>query len=414
MDVLHPCVAGLDVHKRTVVACVRRVGEGGRVWSEVRTFDTATRHLEALRAWLQAEGVTHVAMESTGVFWKPVYNCLEEHFAQVLLVNARDIKQVPGRKTDVKDSEWIAQLLQFGLLRGSFVPARTQRELRDLTRHRTTLVEEHTRVVNRLHKVLQDANIKLSSVASDILGVSGRQMIEALGRGEDDPVVLAELARRRLRGKIPQLRAALEGQVREHHRFLLRMLLEQLDFLARAIDELTRHITEVADPPVRAAVALLTTIDGVGQRVAETIAAELGTTMAPFPSPKHCASWAGVCPGNHESAGKRKSGKTSKGNRWLRRALAEAAWAAARTKGTYLAAQFRRIAHRRGKRRAIVAVSHTLLVASYHIIAKGVPYTDLGADHFDRLQPERLTRYHVTKLRSLGYQVTLAPLENAA
>lgn len=414
MDVLHPCVAGLDVHKQTVVACVRRVGEGGRVWSEVRTFDTATRHLEALRAWLQAESVTHVAMESTGVFWRPVYNCLEEHFAQVLLVNARDIKQVPGRKTDVKDSEWIAQLLQFGLLRGSFVPPRRQRERRDLTRHRTTLVEEHTRVVNRLHKVLQGANIKLSSVVSDILGVSGRQMIEALGRGEDDPAVLAELARRRLRGKIPQLRAALEGHVREHHRFLLRMLLEQLDFLAHAIEQLDHRITEVADPPVQAAVALLTTIDGVGQRVAETIAAELGTTMTPFPSHKHCASWAGICPGNNESAGKRKSGRTSKGNRWLRRALAEAAWAAARTRGTYLGAQFRRIARRRGKRRAIVAVSHSLLVASYHMLATGLPYNDLGADHFDRLQPERLTRYHVSKLRSLGYKVTLAPLEDAA
>ena len=414
MDVLHPCVAGLDVHKQTVVACVRRIGEAGRVWTEVRTFDTATRHLEALRAWLQAEGVTHVALESTGVFWKPVYNCLEEHFDQVLLVNARDIKQVPGRKTDVRDSEWIAQLLQFGLLRGSFVPARRQRELRDLTRHRTTLVEEHTRVVNRLHKVLQDANIKLSSVASDILGVSGRQMIEALGRGEDDPAVLAEFARRRLRGKIHQLRAALDGQVREHHRFLLRMLLEQLDFLAQNIDHLSRRIEAVAGPPVQAAVALLTTIDGVGQRVAETIAAELGTSMSPFPSHKHCASWAGVCPGNHQSAGKRRSGKTSKGNRWLRRALAEGAWAAARTKGTYLAAHFRRIARRRGKRRAIVAVSHTLLVASYHILAKRIPYTDLGADHFDRLQPERLTRYLVTKLRALGFKVTLAPLEDAA
>jgi transposase len=414
MDVLHPCVAGLDVHKQTVVACVRRVGDGGRVWSAVRTFDTATRHLEALRAWLQAEGVTHVAMESTGVFWTPVYNCLEEHFAQVLLVNARDIKQVPGRKTDVKDSEWIAQLLQFGLLRGSFVPPRRQRELRDLTRHRTTMVEEHTRVVNRLHKVLQGANIKLSSVVSDILGVSGRQMIEALGRGEDDPGVLAELARRRLRGKIPQLRTALEGQVREHHRFLLRLLVEQLDFLAHTLEQLDRRIAEVADPPVQAAVALLTTINGVGPRVAQTIAAELGTVMTPFPSPKHCASWAGVCPGNNESAGKRKSGKTSKGNRWLRRALAEAAWAAARTNGTYLGAQFRRIARRRGKRRAIVAVSHTVLVASYHMLAKGIPYTDLGADHFDRLHPERLTRYHISKLRSLGYNVTLTPLEDAA
>jgi len=414
MDVIHACVAGLDVHKETVVACVRRIGEGGRVWKEVRTFETATRHLEALRTWLQAEGVTHVAMESTGVFWKPVYNCLEEHFEQVLLVNARDIKQVPGRKTDVKDSEWLAQLLQFGLLRGSFVPPRKQRELRDLTRHRTTLVQEYNRVVNRLHKVLQDANIKLSSVASDILGVSGRQMIEALGRGEEDPAVLAELARRRLRGKIPQLRVALEGRVREHHRFLLRLLLEQLDFLTQAIDQLSQRITEMADPPVQAAVALLTTINGVGQRVAETIAAELGTSMTPFPSHKHCASWAGVCPGNNESAGKRKSGKTSKGNRWLRRALAEAAWAASHTKGTYLAAHFRRIARRRGNKRAIVAVSHTLLIVMYHMLSKQLPYADLGADYFDRLQPERLTRYYLTKLRSLGFKVTLAPLEEAA
>jgi len=413
MEVLHACVAGLDVHKDTVVACVRRVGEGGRVWKEVRTFQTATRHLEALRGWLQAQGVTHVAMESTGVFWRPVYNCLEEHFEQVLLVNARDIKQVPGRKTDVKDSEWIAQLLQFGLVRGSFVPPRPQRELRDLTRHRTTLVQEHNRVVNRLHKVLQDANIKLSSVVSDILGVSGRGMIEALGRGEDDPAALAELARRRLRGKIPQLRVALEGQVREHHRFLLRLLLEQLDFLAEAIEEVSQRIVEVSDPPVQAAVALLTTINGVGQRVAETIAAELGTQMTPFPTHKHCASWAGICPGNNESAGKRRSGKTSKGNRWLRRALAEAAWAASHTKGTYLAAHFRRIARRRGSKRAIVAVSHTLLIIIYHMLSKQLPYSELGADHFDRLQPERLTRYHLTKLHSLGYKVTIVPLEAA-
>jgi transposase len=414
MEVIHRCVAGLDVHKETVVACVRRIGEGGRVWKEIRTFDTATRHLDALRTWLQSEGVTHVAMESTGVFWKPVYNCLEEHFEQVLLVNAQHIKQVPGRKTDVKDSEWIAQLLQFGLLRGSFVPLREQRELRDLTRHRTTLVEEHTRTVNRLHKVLQSANIKLSSVVSDILGASGRDMITALGRGEDDPAVLAELARRRLRGKIPQLRLALEGQVREHHRFLLRMLLEQIDFLSEAIDQLSQRIAEVSGPPVQAAVALLTTIDGVGQRVAETIAAELGTDMTPFPSHKHCASWAGLCPGNNESAGKRKAGKTSKGNRWLRRALTEAAWAASRRKGTYLAAQFHRIARRRGARRAIVAVAHTLLIITYQMLSKNLPYSDLGADHFDRLQPDRLRRYHLSKLQALGYDVTLTPTQEAA
>jgi len=298
-----------------------------RFSKQVRTFSTMTHNLQALLAWLQQEEVTHVAMESTGILWKPIYNILEEGQFTLLVVNARHIKQVPGRKTDVKDCEWIAQLLQCGLLRGSFVPARWQRELRDLTRHRTKLTQEHTQVVNRLHCILQDANIKLSSVATDILGASGRDMIEALKRGEDDPKQLAELARGRLRGKIPQLRVALEGLVREHHRYLLGMLLHQLDFLEQNIEQISQRIEEVSPEDFRAAVRLVSTAHGVQQRVAENVLAETGIEMSQFPSAKHISSWAGVCPGNNESAGKRKSGKTAKGNRWLRGALGEAAWA---------------------------------------------------------------------------------------
>jgi transposase len=413
MEVMYESVSGLDVHKKTVVACVRRVGAGGRVWKEVRTFATMTQNLLALKAWLKEHGVTHVAMESTGILWRPVYNLLEDDFT-VLVVNARHLKQVPGRKTDVKDCEWIAQLLQGGLLRGSFVPPRDRRELRDLTRHRVKLVQQHTQVVNRLHAVLQDANIKLSSVATNILGVSGREMIEALQRGDDDPEQLAELARGRLRAKLPQLRTALEGQVREHHRFLLAMLVDQLDYLAAAIDKVGQRIEAISSPSFRAAVELLTTADGIQQRTAETVLAEIGTDMAPFRTHKHLSSWAGTCPGNNESAGKRKSGKTPKGNRWLRGALGEAAWAASHKKNTYLAAQFRRLAARRGKKRAIVALSHTLLVAIYHMLRQHTVYTELGADHFQRLDPERITRYHVAKLRALGHQVQLIPVDSAA
>jgi transposase len=413
MEVMYQSVSGLDVHKKTVVACVRRVGEGGRVWKEVRTFATMTQNLLALTAWLKEHGVTHVAMESTGILWRPVYNLLEDDFT-VLVVNARHLKQVPGRKTDVKDCEWIAQLLQCGLLRGSFVPPRDRRELRDLTRHRVKLVQQHTQGVNRLHAVLQDANIKLSSVATNILGVSGREMIEALQRGDDDPEQLAELARGRLRAKLPPLRTALEGQVREHHRFLLAMLLDQLDYLAAAIEKVSQRIEAISSPSFRAAVELLTTADGIQQRTAETVLAEIGTDMAPFRTHKHLSSWAGTCPGNNESAGKRKSGKTPKGNRWLRGALGEAAWAASHKKNTYLAAQFRRLAARRGKKRAIVALSHTLLVAIYHMLRRHTAYTELGADHFQRLDPERITRYHVGKLQALGHQVKLIPVETAA
>ena len=285
----------------------------------------------------------------------------------------------------MKDCEWIAHLLQCGLLRGSFVPARTQRELRDLTRHRTKLVQQHTQTVNRLHAVLPDANIKLSSVATDIMGVSRREMIEALQRGEEDPEQLAELARGRLRAKIPELRVALEGLVRDHHRFLLKLVLDQLDFLTTTIDQLSQRIQEISPQPFQEAVRLLSTADGIQQRTAENVLAETGTDMAQFPSAKHISSWAAVCPGNNESAGKRKSGKTAKGNRWLRGALGEAAWAASHTKDTYLGAQFRRIRARRGTKRAVVAVSHTLLIAIYHMLRTNTAYKDLGSDHFDRL-----------------------------
>jgi transposase len=413
MEMLYRNVCGLDVHKKTVVACVRRLGKGDHVWKEVRTFATMTHNLRALVAWLEQEGVTHVAMESTGILWKPIYNLLEEHFT-VLVVNARHLKQVPGRKTDVKDCEWIAHLLQCGLLRGSYVPSRTYRELRDLTRHRTKLVQQHTQTVNRLHAVLQDANIKLSSVASDILGVSGRDMIDALQRGDDDPVELAEMARGRLRAKIPQLRVALDGMVRDHHRYLLTVVLDQLDYLSRTIDQLSQRIEEISPPSFRDAVRLVSTVDGIQQRTAENILAETGIDMAQFPSAKHLSSWAGICPGNNESAGKRKSGKTPKGNRWLRGALGEAASAAARTKATYLAAHFRRIAGRRGKKRAVVAVAHTQLIAIYHMLRTNTPYTDLGPDHFERIDPLRLTRHHVQKLQALGYTVTLEPAKEAA
>jgi transposase len=413
MDVMFESVAGLDVHKKTVVVCVRRVGAGGRVWKEVRTFSTMTHNLQALAAWLKEHRVTHVAMESTGILWRPVYNLLEDDFT-VLVVNARHLKQVPGRKTDVKDCEWIAQLLQCGLLRASFVPPRDRRELRELTRHRVKLVQQHTQVVNRLHAVLQDANIKLSSVASNILGASGRDMLEALQRGDDDPAQLAELARGRLRAKLPQLRLALEGQVREHHRFLLALLLDQLDYLAAAIEKLSARISEITSPSFRAAVELLTTADGIQQRIAETILAEIGTDTTPFPTHKHLCSWAGVCPGNNESAGKRKSGKTPKGNRWVRGALGEAAWAASHKKDTYLAAQFRRLAPRRGKKRAIVAVGHSQLVAIYYMLQRQTPYADLGAAHFERLDPDRLIRYHLTKLEALGRHLKLVPIEDAA
>jgi transposase len=407
MENIFPCCAGLDIHKKSVEACVRRLEPTGQMHHQTRHWGTMTRDLLAMADWMAAQGVTHVAMESTGVYWKPIYNILESRFT-VLLVNARHLKQVPGRKSDVRDCQWIAQLLQHGLVKGSFIPPRTQRELRDLTRHRTQLVEEKTRTVNRLHKVLEDANIKLASVATDILGVSGRAMLEALMEGQEDPVQLADLAQRQLRGKIPELEKALEGHLTEHHRFLLRLLWKELAQQEELIAELDTKIEEQTRPFANE-IERLDAVPGVDRRVAEVVLAEVGSDVKPFPTHSHMASWAGVCPGNEESAGKRRRQRITPGNRWLKRTLVQAAWAASHTKNTYLASQYRRLAGRRGKKRALVAVGHSMLVIFYHMLKERTTYKNLGGDFFDRLEPERLTRYYVKRLKDLGHKVTLEP-----
>ena len=412
METIYPRCAGRDVHKATVVACIRLAEPTGRARDLVRTFGTMTGERRALADWLAAHGVTHVAMESTGVYWKPVFNLLEERFT-VLLVHPRHITQVPGRKTDVTDSQWIAQLLQHGLLHGSFVPPRPIRELRDLTRQRSQLIAAKAAVANRIQKVLEDANIKLGSVATDVLGASGRALIRALIDGCEDPGQLAELARRRLRQKLPALRLALQGQVRAHHRFLLRMLMEHLEGLERLIGQLSRRIEE-ATAPWAAGIARLVTIPGIDRRTAEVLLAEIGPDMGPFPSAGHLASWAGMSPGNHQSGGKRRAGHPTQGDRWLRAVLTPAAWAASHTKGTYLAAQFRRLAGHRGKKRALVAVGHTLLTIVYQVLKRGTSDQELGADYLARLDPERTKRGLVKRLEQLGYKVTLEPRPEAA
>lgn len=406
MDTLHPCCAGLDIHKEVVVACVRKALSGGKVHQEVRTFRTETGGLLALADWLTDEGVTHAAMESTGVYWKPVWNILDG-VAELLLVNAEHIKKVPGRKTDVKDAPWIAELLQHGLLKASFVPERPMRELRDLTRQRVQLVRQKVQVANRIQKTLEDANIKLASVATDILGVSGRAMIRAIIAGEGDPVVLADLARQRLRAKVPQLQEALLGEVTEHHRFLLKMLLEQVEFLEGHIARLSSRITEVLPAPFTEAVTRLETIPGIDRRAAENIVAEIGADLRPFPSAGHLASWVGICPGNRESAGKRRSGRTTKGNSWLRVTLVQCAWAASHTKETYLSAQYKRLAARRGKKRALVAVGHTLLGVVYAVLKKKGTYQERGADYLDRQDKEKVTARLLKRLETLGVKVTV-------
>jgi transposase len=346
-------------------------------------------------------------MESTGVYWRPIYNLLEGLFT-LLVVNAQHIKAVPGRKTDVKDAEWIADLLRHGLLRGSFIPSRPQRHLRDLTRHRTLLVQERARTINRLQTVLEDANIKLASVVTDIRGVSARAMLEAMIAGEQDVSVLAALARGRLRAKRQELAEALQGHFLPHHSFLLTEHLGHMDYLDEAIERVSATIAaHLAEE--QAAIALLDTIPGVSQRTAEILIAEIGTDMSRFPSAKHLASWAGMCPGQYESAGKRRSGKTRKGSRWLRQVLVEAAQVAAKTKETYVAAQYRRLAARRGKKRALIALGHSLLVMVYHILIRKQPYQDLGAAHFDTLERHRVERRLVQRLERLGYQVVLQP-----
>lgn len=420
---------GLDVHKETVAACVRVPGPEGRV-ADVRVFGTMTGELLGLADWLTSHGVTHVAIESTGVFWKPVYYVLEERFT-VLLVNPAHMKNVPGRKTDVKDCEWIAQLLEYGLLRASFVPPVPIRELRDLTRYRRSLIDERGRGVNRLQKFLQDAGIKLSSVASDVMGKSGRAMVEALVAGTTDAEVLADLARGRLRKKIPDLRRALVGRFGEHHRFLVGEILDHVDDLERRIEKLSARIAQriaeepppdtspgapaaggtpsVPPPPtIEQAIGRLDQITGVERRTAEEIIAELGTNMRQFPTPEQCASWAGICPGNDESAGKRRSGRTRKGDKHLRRALVQAALAAAHTENSYLGAQYHHLVGRCGHKRAVVAVAHSILIITWHLLSKNVAYTDLGADYFRQRDRERLTRRHTQALEKLGYTVSLS------
>jgi transposase len=415
MDIVLDRVAGLDVHHKTVVCAVRLRQPSGKLVREVRTFGTMTRDLRALADYLGDHGVTHAAMEATGVLWKPIWNVLEaapkgsgRSSLTLLLVNPRHLKKVPGRKTDVSDAEWISHLLSCGLLKGSFVPSRAVRNLRDLTRLRAQLADEHTRVANRVHKVLHDANCKLGAVASDVLGKSGRSILAALLDGEDDPEQLAELALGRLRKKIPQLRLALEASFSEHHRFVLRRHLSHLNHLESQEDKLTGRIEKLAEEMLAPdKQARLLKIPGVDRKTMENVLAEIGPDMNVFPDERHLASWTGICPGNEETAGKRLRSRTRKGNRWLRRALSEAAWAASHSKESYLAAQFRRVAARRGRKRALLAVGHSLLTIVYCLLKRDVEYEDLGADWFDRMQPEQLRRYLVRRLERLGFAVTL-------
>lgn len=402
MQVLHERCCGLDVHKKTVVACVI-TPEG----QETKSFGSTTKELLRMGDWLLERGVTHVAMESTGVYWQPVYNLLEGTGLELLVVNAQHIKAVPGKKTDVGDAEWIADLLRHGLLQGSFIPDRPQRELRELVRSRRVLIRQRAEVVNRIQKVMEGANIKLSSVVSDVLGASGRAMLEGIIQGRLDAKELASLAQGKLKGKRAELEAALEGRVDEHLRFMLKSYLRQVDFLEGEIALLDEEV-ERRMSPFQKALEQVDGVTGVGRRGAEEIVAAIGTDMGRFPTDAHISSWAKLCPGNNESAGKRKSGSIGHGDPWLRSALVEAAWATVRTR-TYLSAQFHRLAPRIGAKRAIVAVAHSILVIIYHILKDGVPYHDLGHDYFQRRNPERVRHRAVCQLESLGYNVILEP-----
>lgn len=412
MEVLHQTCAGLDVHAKTVVACLNKGGK-----KEIRTFSTMTEDLLVMSDWLVSAGCTNVAMESTGVYWKPVFNLLEG-VVTVILVNAQHVKAVPGRKTDVRDCEWLGDLLRHGLLQASFIPPLEIRELRELTRYRQTLVKEQATLANRIQRLLEGGNIKLSQVASDILGVSGRAMLKQLATGERDAGKLASLAKGALKRKEAELRRALNGGLTTAQRFVLAELIgrvEELDAaLARVNQEIEREVGMSANPLLGKAIELLQTIPGIGERVAQVIVAEIGLEMNRFPSEKHLASWAGVCPGNWESAGKRKSGKTTKGNRHLRTALVQAAWAATHMKATYLSAQYRRLVKHKGKQRALVAVGHSLLVIVYHVLAKQTSYQELGGDYFDKQNVESQRKLFVRKLEMLGVKVTIEELPMAA
>ncbi len=443
MELTYTHCAGLDVHKKTVVGCCITPGTKNQVNIVTRSFSTMTVGLLELSDWLNSQGIQQVAMESTGEYWKPVYNLLESSF-EVLVVNAQHMKNVPGRKTDVKDAQWIAELLRHGLLRGSFIPPLPQRDLRDLTRQRTNLVQERARVVNRLQKTLEWANLKLACVATDITGVSARQILAAIVDGQENVQALCELAKGALRNKRQELEQALSGRVREHHRFLIAQHLIHLDFLSEQIAifdaKITEHIQAQtltppdAEPPTQshssssdretisencplsweAAVALLDTIPGVARATAELLLAEIGIDMSRFPSAAHLARWARVCPGNNESAGKQFSGRTGQGNSWLRSGLIQAANAASRCKNTYLAAVYQRLAARRGRKRAIVAVAHRILTAAYHMLSTGQPYRDLGVSYLNQPQKLHLLKRMRSRLEQLGYKVTLEPEPSAA
>jgi transposase len=407
METLVERGCGLDVHQATVVACLLIVLTNGKVHKQIRTFGTTTRELLALREWLLSQGCTHVAMESTGVYWKPVYAVLEgEGTFKIVVANAQHVKKVPGRKTDVKDAEWIAELLCHGLLRSSFVPPKPVRELRDLTRYRRKLVESQVAERNRLLKLLESANIKLASVAADVFGVSGRLMLRALIVGKTTPQEMAELAKGLLRKKMSELELALEGKLEEHHRFLLRLQLDRLDAADKDLVVLEQRIQEKLKP-YEAQLTLLDEIPGVDWKVAAAIIAELGVDMSVFQNVLQAASWAGVSPGNHESAGKRKSSRIPKGNVYLKTALVEAATAATKAKGTYLRDKFYRLKARRGYKRAVVAVAHKILVAIYHMLSHQVCYNELGDLYLDKLNKHTLTRNLVHRLERLGYAVTL-------
>ena len=405
MDVVNERCAGPDVHKRTVVACVRIAGLGGgrRREKATRTFGTAMAGLEALRDWLAGHGVTRVAMESTGVYWRPVYTVLEPDF-ELMLVNPRHVKHLPGRKTDVKDCEWLAQLLEHGLLRGSFIPPAPVRDLRDLTRRRKSLSRDRGKEISRVAKTLELANVKLGSVVTDIMGVTGRAILKAMIEGEEDPRVLAGLARGSLCRKRKELAEAVPGLLRDHHRFLLREQLATIDHLSDRIARLGARIEEVTRP-FSAALDLLESVPGVRRRSAEAILAETGDDMSKFPTAGHFASWARVCPGNHESAGKRRPVSTGRGNQWLRDALSQVAWGAVRTKGSYYRALYHRHKARGGPKKAIVVVQHAILVAVWHMFARGVLHEDLGADHFQTHDKKRQTRYLLRRLHNLGVDV---------
>jgi transposase len=407
VETIVKCGCGLDVHKDSVVGCVRLVEPAGTAKKELRTFGTTTGELLKLSDWLSDNQVTHVAMESTGVYWKPIWNILEGSF-QLLLVNAQHIKMVPGRKTDVKDCEWIAELLRHGLLKSSFVPDRSERELRELVRYRTTVVRERASEVNRIQKTLEGANIKLGSVASNVLGKSGRRMLEALVAGSTDAQAMADLAKGALRRKIPDLERALRGVVGEHQRLLLAEQLAHIDYLDEGIERLSGQIKERV-APFEEAIECLDKVPGINRLMAEALIAEIGTDMSRFPTAGHLASWAGMAPGNNESAGKRLSGKTRKGSKWLRSALVEAAQTASRKNDSYLAAQFSRLARRRGKKRAAIAVGHSILVIVYNLLKEHSVYHDLGYTYFDERDKEAIKRSLINRLAGLGCKVVEVP-----